>query len=304
MICAKSRQKTVFFGTIRCRVPRFGGDAQFAQKVNKKQTLSVKTGKAKKKMTSKTESEEEFIVYPLGKSHFSHGGKPIELPEGWVAVESGDAALTRRIKAAGQYWIIRGAYKNKPANIGLCAPAATVGAIRARLASERATPEYEKKCAAGRDYRARKQAQYESDFEQAVIDFLRFAPRYAEIAKKFAHLVTAFSARVGSGTAARTQRIPIGQRAAAAVIAWMRHRSTDYDRRYIPRIKGERRAVRRSLAQASAELLEKYRRGDDIDLASCPLFCAINSPESGAGCGGDLAACRSDSDGRANDKET
>ncbi len=254
-------------------------------------------------MASNTSSEEEFIVYPLGKSHFSHGGKPIALPEGWVAVESGDAALTRRIKAAGQYWVIRGFYKNKPANIGLCAPAATADAIRSQLAGERATPEYEKKRAAGRAYRDRKQAQYESEFEQAVIDFLRFSPRYAEIAQKLAHLVTAFSARVGSGTVARTQRIPIGRRAGAAVIAWMRHRSTDYDRRYIPRIKGERRAVRRSLAQASAELLDKYRRGDDIDLASCPLFCAIHSAESRAG-GGDLAACQAESDGCENDKET
>ena len=54
---------------------------------------------------------------------------------------------------------------------------------------------------------------------------------------------------------ARTKRIPVEQRAEAAVIAWMRHQTTGYDNLVIPRVKGKRREVRRMLAQRSKELL-------------------------------------------------
>jgi len=41
---------------------------------------------------------------------------------------------------------------------------------------------------------------------------------------------------VGSGTVARTERIPIQQRAESAVIAWMRHQTTAYDNMKIARV--------------------------------------------------------------------
>ena len=59
----------------------------------------------------------------------------------------------------------------------------------------------------------------------------------------------------------RPRRIPVGRRAEAAVIAWMRHQTTGYDGMVIPRVKGKRREVRRMLAQRSQELLARYRRG-------------------------------------------
>ena len=60
----------------------------------------------------------------------------------------------------------------------------------------------------------------------------------------------------------------------AAVIAWMRHQTTGYDRMHIARIKGERRAVRKELAADSRELLERYRRGEK-PLDNCPLQNAL-----------------------------
>ena len=45
------------------------------------------------------------------------------------------------------------------------------------------------------------------------------------------------------GDAALTRRVK------AAVIAWMRHQTTGYDDMVIPRVKGNRREVRRMLAQ-------------------------------------------------------
>lgn len=75
---------------------------------------------------------------------------------------------------------------------------------------------------------------------------------------------------VGSGTVARTKRIPVEQRAEAAVIAWMRHSTTGYDGMAIPRVRGKRREVRRILAQRSKELLDRYRRGEPVG-EECPL---------------------------------
>jgi hypothetical protein len=93
--------------------------------------------------------------------------------------------------------------------------------------------------------------------------------------KKLARVVTVHAIPVGSGTVARTQLIPIEERAAHAVIAWMRHQTTTYDNLKIARVKGERRAVRRSLAQQSVELLASYREGR-ASIENCPLQIAMN----------------------------
>ena len=73
---------------------------------------------------------------------------------------------------------------------------------------------------------------------------------------------------------ARTKRIPIEERARAAVIAWMRHNTTNYDHRYIPNVAGKRREVRHELAQESLAVLERYRRGEDAP-PDCPLQLAL-----------------------------
>jgi hypothetical protein len=77
---------------------------------------------------------------------------------------------------------------------------------------------------------------------------------------------------------ARTKRIPVEQRAEAAVIAWMRHQTTAYDSMVVPRVKGKRREVRRMLAQRSKELLGRYRRGESVG-DECPLKKALMGEE-------------------------
>jgi hypothetical protein len=79
---------------------------------------------------------------------------------------------------------------------------------------------------------------------------------------------------VGSVTVARTKRIPVEERAEAAVVAWMCHQTTGYDDMVIPRIKGKRREVRRMLVARSKELLSRYRRGETA-LEACPLNTAL-----------------------------
>ena len=81
---------------------------------------------------------------------------------------------------------------------------------------------------------------------------------------------------VGSGTVARTKRIPVEQRAEAAVIAWMRHQTTAYESMKIPRVKGKRREVRRMFAQRSQELLGRYRSGEAVG-DDCPLYQALEA---------------------------
>jgi hypothetical protein len=59
----------------------------------------------------------------------------------------------------------------------------------------------------------------------------------------------------------------------------MRHQTTGYDSMSIARIKGERRAVRRELAQRSKQLLARYREGAAIDVERCPLHAALRQTD-------------------------
>ncbi len=201
-------------------------------------------------------------------------GKVLTAPANWLLLPPGDAALTRRVKAAGEHWVVQETKGRKIFSRGIWAEAATVERIRAELEAERTTEGYAKRKAADARRRDKAQAEYVEDFLRAVVKFLAFHPRHAGIADRLARAVTEHTAPVGSGTVARTQRIPIEQRAEAAVIAWMRHQTTAYDTMAIPRVKGKRREVRRMLAERSKELLALYRSGEAVE--ECPLEKALN----------------------------
>jgi hypothetical protein len=98
-----------------------------------------------------------------------------------------------------------------------------------------------------------------------------FDARHADQAARLARAVTEHATPPGSGTAARTKRVDVGRRAEAAVITWLRHQMTIYDGMTIPRVKGQRREVRRFSARRSRRLLDAYRRGDPVDADRCPL---------------------------------
>lgn len=202
-------------------------------------------------------------------------GRVLEVPEAWALLPPGDGTLTRRVKKAGPSWTVKEKKGRRTFSKGVWALAETIEAEREKLEAERATPAYKKKLAASRKRRAKKQAEYVEDFHAEVLDFLGFPTQYADLAAQMAEAITAHATPVGSGTVARTKRIPLEERVEAAVIAWMRHQTTAYDQMSIPRVKGKRREVRRMLAQRSRELLDTYRRGDDIDLATCPLARAL-----------------------------
>ncbi|MDY0170537.1 MAG: DUF2293 domain-containing protein [Thermoguttaceae bacterium] len=205
-----------------------------------------------------------FTPGPTPNTVRSADGKVMTPPEGWELLPPGDAALTRRVKAACTHWVVQEKKDRKVFSKGIWAPAATIEKVRAELEAERSTEAYAKRRQADARRRDKAQAEYVEDFYGAVIEFLDFHPMYADLACQIARAVAEHSAPVGSGTVARTKRIPIEQRAEAAVIAWLRHQTTAYDTMKIPRVKGKRREVRRMLAQRSQELLGRYRRGEVV----------------------------------------
>lgn len=209
---------------------------------------------------------ERTVIFP--------GGRIEEVPADWELLPPGDAGLTRRVKAAGPSWTVKEQKGRKTFSRGVYADASTIARIREELDAERSTDAYTKRRAADAKRREKKQDEYVDTFRDAVLHFLNFAPRYHDIADKMATAITEHATPVGSGTVARTQRIPVEQRAESAVIAWMRHQTTAYDHMKIPRERGKRREVRRMLAQQSRQVLNAYRSGEDVGL-SCPLQKAI-----------------------------
>jgi hypothetical protein len=201
-------------------------------------------------------------------------GKVLAVPEHWVQLLPGDAALTRRVKAAGDHWVVAEKKGRKVFSRGIWAAAATIERIRSELAAERSTESFAKRKEADARRREKVQAEYVEDFHGAVLMFLAFPAAHADLADRLAKAVTTHATPVGSGTVARTKRIPVEQRAEAAVIAWMRHQTTGYDSLVIPRVKGKRREVRRMLGQRSKELLAGYRRGEPVG-EDCPLKKAL-----------------------------
>lgn len=202
-------------------------------------------------------------------------GQILRVPDGWELLPPGDATLTRRVKAAGPSWTVKEKKGRRTFSHGVWAPSSTITQIRQLLQKERSSPAYAKRRAADAQRRDKKQTRYIEDFHSAVLQFLAFNDRHALLAGKLAKAVTKHATPIGSGTVARTKRIPVERRAEAAVIAWMRHQTTAYDDMKIARIRGKRRAVRRELAEQSKKLLHSYRNGDDIG-AECPLQKALN----------------------------
>jgi len=200
-------------------------------------------------------SDRPFTPGPTANSVRAPDGRVLAVPAGWILLPPGDAALTRRVKTAGDHWAVAEKQGRKVFSQGVWAAAATIERIRGELAGERSTEGFAKRKEADAQRREQAQADYVGDFYGAVLKFLAFHPAHAGLAEQLARAVTEHATPAGSGTVARTRRIPVEDRAEAAVIAWLRHQTTGYDSLGIPRVKGRRRAVRRMLAQRSHELL-------------------------------------------------
>jgi hypothetical protein len=206
---------------------------------------------------------------------FDAHGRLLRVPDGWELLPPGDATLTRRVKEDGPHWAVVVQRGRRCFSQGVWAAAATIARHRADLERERQSVVYQDRLVAQRRRREREQGLYVAEFRDVVLQVLRFAPCHRETAERLADAVAAQATPVGSGTVARTQRLGLEEKAELALMAWLRHQTSDYDRRQVARIKGERRAVRRQIAVQSRQLLERYRHGDMVDPATCPLQQAL-----------------------------
>lgn len=215
--------------------------------------------------------------HPQPRKVIAQDGQILTAPDDWDLLEPGDATLTRRVKAAGPTWTVKEKRGRRVISLGIWADKESIELNRLKLLVERQDPAYKNRLQAGRQRRAKQEANYASEFRQEIVTFLNFHSRYHALAEEMATRIAQHATPVGSGTVARTKRIPIEKRAEAATIAWMRHQTTAYDHMPIARVKGERREVRRKLAAQSKALLANYRRGADIDPNACPLKKALHS---------------------------
>jgi hypothetical protein len=222
-------------------------------------------------------SFETLEVSPAPKPNYVllKSGEMKVVPEGWALLSPGNGALSRRIKKDGPSWTVKKRKGRKEFSLGIWAPAERIDALRLALKIEHSDPSYERKLEAGRKRRAEGENNYREEFTRATESFLNFHSRYEALAQRLAGLITAHATPVGSGTVARTKRIPIEQRAEAATLAWLRHQTTAYDHMQGPHKKGARREVRRLLAKESVRLLKHYRDGAEVDSAACPLQRAL-----------------------------
>lgn len=204
-------------------------------------------------------------------------GTVVDVPKSWTLLPPGDAGVTRRVKAGGPTWTVKQKRGRRVISLGVWADGKQIAAAKRGMEEKRSTPQYAKQQEAAKRRRERVQSEYVDEFHDAVVRFLDFAPEYSSIAQRFAKAVSEHATPVGSGTVARTKRIPVDRRAESAVIAWMRHQTTAYDDMKIARVRGKRREVRRELAAQSRVLLQKYRRGEANALQGCPLAAALRS---------------------------
>src|SRR3954447_14612207 len=105
-------------------------------------------------------------------------GKVLTVPDGWTLLPPGDAALTRRVKAAGDHWVVQEKRGRKVFSRGVWTLAATAERGRAELEAERATAGYSRRKESDARRRDRTQADYVEDFFGAVVAFLGFHQSY------------------------------------------------------------------------------------------------------------------------------
>ncbi len=218
------------------------------------------------------------IVKPSRKSGtvLDEDGTVLPIPKGWELLEPGDGPLTKLVKSKGPSWLVQVKKGRRLISKGIWTAAEHIEEGRREIEAKRSTPAYAQKRKTDLLRKERQHAEYVETFTREVASFLSFAPQYKELEEKLASAVSIHATPVGSGTVARTTRISVEDRAARAVVAWMRHQTTAYDNMTIARIKGRRREVRRMLAERSMELLKKYRLGEDIP-QNCPLQKALNT---------------------------
>ncbi len=160
--------------------------------------------------------------------HPEHGS--IAAPDGWVFLATGQAFVTRTVKAAGVFWLAwepRSRSRRHRRLMGLVAPEATIRAAEQAAADTEAARALRRE--AGGRSRERQEARYRQELAEAIVDFLAFEPAHQELAERIARDAAERAAVVGSGRVGRTRLLSLSERAALAARAQIRHAHTDYE---------------------------------------------------------------------------
>ena len=170
-------------------------------------------------------------VYETKDGYWNPDHGDVEVPPDWVFLASGDAFMTRRVKAEGRYWLAwlpRTRSRQHRRLVGLWAPKATIEEA-GRAAEQSATARAKKRDVNARG-RAVHEQRYRDEFAAAVVAFLDFAPAHEALAQEIASGVAEHATVISSGRVGRARQVPLEERAALAARAYIRHRYTDYER--------------------------------------------------------------------------
>jgi len=169
-------------------------------------------------------------VYESRDAHWNPEHGDLEIPSGWELLPTGDAFVTRTVKAAGSYWMAWLPRTGRRAHrrlVGLWAPESVIAAARERAAETEAVRAVRREASSRQ--RARSEERYRGELSSAVLAYLSFAPPHMALAETIADEATGQSAEVGSGRVGRTRLLTVEERAALAARAYIRHRLTDYE---------------------------------------------------------------------------
>ena len=181
-------------------------------------------------MTEDDLTRHHLDVYDTRKGPWTPEHGEVDIPAGWEFLPTGDAYLTRTVKAAGVYWQAwRPRGRNRPhrRKIGLWAPAEAIA--RAREAAENTATRRERTREQSARQRARAEDNYRTELAEAILEFLSFHPAHRRLALEIAEGAARQAAEVGSGRVGRVQALTMPERAELAARAWIRHRYTDYE---------------------------------------------------------------------------
>ena len=203
-------------------------------------------------------------------------GQVFSVPTGWENLPAGDASVTRKVKSLGPTWTVQEKKGRKAFSHGVWAAKEQIEEAITVVEAQRADPKHQKKLAQVKVRREEKETVFGEDFQQAIIQFLNFDQKYHLLVEQLSTLVKEHAVPVGSGTVARSSSVTLEDKAALAVMAWMRHQTSAYDSTSVARVKGARRELRRQIARQSERILAKYRSGDNVDFEVCPLYRALH----------------------------
>jgi len=175
-------------------------------------------------------ADKQLDVYMTREGPWNPEHGDLEIPEDWDFLPSGDAFVTRRVMAAGTFWVAwRPRGKNRPhrRRLGLWAPKTPIEEAWAESAVTEA--ERARQRERGAKSRERQEVVYRDELADAIRRFLDFAPEHSELTEEIAAEAATRAAVMGSGRVGRTRTLSLDERAVLAARALIRHRYTSYE---------------------------------------------------------------------------